>query len=104
MRPSEKMRERGQHALVPLTQKCGQNVFADSLAPQMVAAVAAWVRGGIEVDPVNLGSARDAIPANADTLAAKPEAPLQSIEIDAARGIEVDFRFHCHVLLPIQAG
>jgi hypothetical protein len=61
------------------------------------------MRGGIEVDPVNLGSACDTIPADADTLAAKPEAPLQSIEIDAACGIEVDFHFHCHVMLPIQA-
>jgi hypothetical protein len=103
LNPLEKSRQRRQDALVPLTQECGQNVFADSLAPQMIAAIAAWVRGGVEVDPVNLGSSRDTISTDADTLTAKPEAPLQSIEIDAARGIEVDLHVHCHELLPIQA-
>jgi hypothetical protein len=52
---------------------------------------------------VILGSSGDTIAPDADTLTAKPEASLQSIEIDAARGIEVDLHIHCHVLLPIQA-
>jgi hypothetical protein len=103
LNPLEKSRQRRQDALVPLTQECGQNVFADPLAPQMIAAIAAGVRGGIEIDPVILGSTCDTISANADTFTAKPEASLQSIEIDAARGIEVDLHVYCHLLLPIQA-
>jgi len=52
---------------------------------------------------VVVGPSGDAVPARADPLDAKPEAPLQSIEVDAARGVEVDPNFRCHVLLPIQA-
>jgi hypothetical protein len=103
LNPLEKSRQRRQDALVPLTQECGQNVFADSLAPQVIAAIAARVRGGIEVDPVILGSSGDAITAEADPLTAESETPLQSVEVDATRGIEVDLHFVCHVLLPIQA-
>jgi hypothetical protein len=101
--PLEKSRQRRQDALVPLTQECGQNVFADSLAPQMIAAIAARVRGRVEVDPMILGSSRDAIATKADALTAKPETSLQSVEIDATRGVEVDLDFDYHVLLPIQA-
>src|SRR5579884_1713028 len=51
-----------------------------------------------------LGSSGDAIAAVADALAAETDAPLQPIEIDTARGIEVDHDFGVHVvLLPIQA-
>jgi hypothetical protein len=50
-----------------------------------------------------LGSSRDAVSAQADALATKPEASLQPVEIDATRGVEVDLHFDCHVLLPIRA-
>jgi len=103
LNPLEKSRQRRQDALVPLTQECGQNVFADSLAPQVIATVAARVRGRVEVDPVILGSSHDAITAEADALTAESKTPLQSVEIDATGGIEVDLHFVCHVLLPIQA-
>jgi hypothetical protein len=102
MNSCEKSRECGEHALVPFTQECGQNVFADALTPEMVAAVAARVSGGVEVHPVILGSARDAIAAGADALTAEPEAPLQTVEVDATCGVEVDLHFFCHVLLPIR--
>ena len=103
LNPLEESRQRRQDALVPLTQECGQNVFADPLAPQMIAAIAARVRSRIEVHPVNLGSSCDAIPAESDALTAEPEAPPQSIEVDTAGGVEVDLHDHCHVLLPIHA-
>jgi hypothetical protein len=69
----------------------------------MITAITAGVRGRVEVDPMILGSSRDAVPARADAFTAKPEAPLQSVEIDATRGVEVDPHFDCHVLLPIHA-
>jgi len=104
LNPLKESRQRRQDALVPLTQECGQNVFADPLAPQVIAAIAAWVRGGVEVHPVNLGSSGDTVPANADTFTTKAEASLEPVEIDATCGVEVDLHFICHFqLLPIQA-
>jgi hypothetical protein len=103
LNPLEKSRQRRQDALVPLTQECGQNVFADPLTPQVIAAVAAGVGGGVEVDPVILSSSGDAVAADADALTAKPEASLQTVEIDATRGVEVDQCLLRHLLLPIQA-
>ena len=52
---------------------------------------------------MHMGPTRYAVASVANSLAAKPEASLQSIEIDATRGIEVDENFVGHVLLPIQA-
>jgi len=99
----EKARQRRHDALVSLTQECGQNVFADLLTPQMIAAVAARVSIGVEVDPVILSAPGDAVASVADSLTAKPHASLQTVEVDATCGIEVDQSFLCHVLLPIQA-
>jgi hypothetical protein len=103
MSPCEKSRQRRDDALVPLTQECGQNVFADPFAPQVIAAVAAGMGGGVEVDPVVLSSSGDAVAAGADALTPKPEASLQSVEVDTTGGVEIDQHFGCHVLLPIQA-
>ena len=68
-------RQCGDHAFVPFAKKGGENVFADSLAPQVITAVASRVRGRIEIHPVVVASAGHMIPAAADSLAAKPEAP-----------------------------
>jgi hypothetical protein len=92
----EESRQRRQDALVSFTQECGQNVFADAFAPQVVAAVAAWVRKSVEVDPMFLGSPNDAVTAGADTLSAESETPLQSIEVDATCGVEVDHQLVIH--------
>ena len=100
MSPSKESWQRRDDALVPLTQECGQDVFADSFAPQVVAAVAARVGGGVEVDPMILGSSRDAVASGRYSLTAKPEASLQTVEIDATRGVEVDEDFVRHVTAP----
>src|SRR5689334_257348 len=94
--PREKSRQRRHDALVALTQKCGQNVFADPLAPQVVAAIAARVRGGVEVDPMVLSPAGNPVPAVADSLTAEAKAPLQTVEVDASSGVEVDLHFVRH--------
>jgi hypothetical protein len=100
MSPSKESWQRRDDALVPLTQECGQNVFADSFPPQVIAAVAAGVGGGVEVDPMVLGSSRDAVASCAYSLTAKPEASLQTVEIDATRGVEVDEDFVRHDTAP----
>src|SRR4051812_17163115 len=43
--------QRFHDAVVSLSQKRRQDVLADLLAPQMVAAVAPGMRGGIEIHP-----------------------------------------------------
>jgi hypothetical protein len=96
-------RKRSQHALIPLTQQRRQNVLTDALAPQVIATVAARVRSRIEVDPVVVRPTRNTVSAVADPFSAKPEAPFQAIEVDAARGIEIDHHIRCHALLPIHA-
>jgi hypothetical protein len=101
--PRKKSWQRRDDALVPFTQECGQNVFADSLTPQVIAAVAARVSIRVEVDPMVLGSSGDAVATVADSLTAKPDASLQTVEVDAAGGVEVDQECFGHVLLPIQA-
>lgn len=102
MDPGEKTRQRSQHALVPLTQECGHDVFANAIAPQVVAAVAARMRGAVEVDPVVVGASGHAIPADADALTTEAKGPLEAVEIDTTRGVEVD-QCAIHVVLPIQA-
>src|SRR3954447_5771207 len=94
--PREEPRQRRHDALVALTQECGQDVLADSLAPEVIAAVAARMRGGIEVDPMVLDTARDPVPAVADPLTAESKAPLQTVEVDASCGVEVDLHFVRH--------
>src|SRR3954465_11324630 len=96
VRSCEESRQRRQHALVSFAQKCGQNVLADPLPPEVIAAVAARVRGGVQVDPMVLRPASDAIAAVADALTVEPEAPLQPIEVDATSGVEVDHDFSVH--------
>jgi hypothetical protein len=104
MSPRKESWQRRDDALVPFTQECGQNVFANALTPKMIAAVAARMSGSVEVDPVILGSSGDTVASCADALTTKTEASLQPVEIDASCGVEVDQDFVRHlVLLPIQA-
>ena len=100
MSPSKESWQRRDDALVPLTQECGQDVFADSFPPQVIAAVAAGMGGGVEVHPVVLGSSGDAVPSGGYALTAKPETSLQTVEIDATCGVEVDEDFVRHDTAP----
>ncbi|HXT15665.1 MAG TPA: hypothetical protein VN706_08545 [Gemmatimonadaceae bacterium] len=50
----------------------------------------------MKVDPMVLRAAGDAVPASADALTVESKAPLQPVEIDAARGVEVDHDFDVH--------
>ena len=100
MSPSKESWQRRDDALVPLTQECGQNVFADAFPPQVIAAIAAWVGGGVEVDPMILGSSGDAVPSRGYSLTAKPKASLQTVEIDATSCVEVDEDFVRHGTAP----
>jgi hypothetical protein len=103
MCPCEESWQRRHDAFVSLTQECGQNVFADPIAPQVVAAVAARVSACVEVDPVVLGPAGDTVASVPYAFTVKSETSLQPIEIDTTCGVEVDENFGCHLLLPIQS-
>src|SRR5207237_8797112 len=50
--PARQHAECADHPLLPLAQQRGENVLADLLAPEMVAAVAARVGAAVEVHPV----------------------------------------------------
>jgi hypothetical protein len=99
----EKAWQRRDDALVPFTQECGQNVFANLLTPQVIAAVAARVSVRVEVDPMILSPSGDAVASVAYALTMKPKASFQTVEIDATSGVEVDQCLLRHLLLPIQA-
>jgi hypothetical protein len=78
---------------VSLAQQRGEDVLADLLAPQMVAAVATRMRGGVQIHPVIVRSAGHAIAAVTYPLAMQQETPPQPLQIDAAHGVDVDLQF-----------
>jgi hypothetical protein len=53
---------------------------------------------------MNLSPSGHAISAKADTLAAESETPLQAVEIDTTRGVEIDLHFVCHCPAPNPGG
>src|SRR5512133_1140939 len=81
----EQSPQRAHDAIVPLAQQRGEDVLAQLLAPQVVAAVAARVRRRVQVDPVILRAARDAVAAESHALAVQLQAALEPLEVDAAR-------------------
>jgi hypothetical protein len=86
----EEPRQCGDHALVAFAKQRGEDVLADSLAPQVITAVASRVRGSVEVYPVIVATAGDVIPSASDALATKPKAAGQTAEVDTASGVEFD--------------
>jgi hypothetical protein len=85
--------ERVHDAVVALAQERGEDVLAQLLAPQMVAAIASRMRRRVQIHPVVVIAAGHVIPAVADTLAMQQQAPSQPRQIDAAHGVDVDRRF-----------
>jgi hypothetical protein len=53
---------------------------------------------------MNLSPSGHAVSATADTLTAESETPLEPVEIDATRGVEIDFHFVCHCPAPNPRG
>src|SRR5207253_710075 len=90
---TEQLPERVHDAVVSFTQQRREDVLADLLAPQMVAAVASRVRGGVEIHPVIVLPAGDVIAAVTHPLSMQQETPPQPLQIDATSGVDVDLRF-----------
>jgi hypothetical protein len=101
-KPTDEVRERYDHAHVPLSEQRREDVLADAVAPEMVAAITPRMRGRVKVHPMILGASGHEVLPLPYALAAKPQAPLQPAEIHPAGGIEID-RHVFHHLLPIQA-
>src|SRR4051812_39460228 len=57
----DQLAQRTENALVSLAEQRREDVLADLVAPEMIAAVAARHLGGVQVDPVSLGAAGDAV-------------------------------------------
>lgn len=76
-----------------LAEQRRQDVFADPLAPQMVAAVAPRQVCGIEVNPMGLCAASDQVLPRSYSLSVEFEAPFQPIQVDSAGAIKIDGRF-----------
>jgi hypothetical protein len=82
--------ERSEHTLIPFAQEGRQDVLADLIAPQVVAAIAAGQLGGIQVHPVGLVAADHAIAAGRDPLGTQVEPAFKAGEIEHAYGVEID--------------
>jgi hypothetical protein len=82
------------HALISLSQKRGENVLADPLAPQVIAAVAARVKRRVEIDPMILGATGKMIPAFANAIGLERQTALEASDINAACHFEIDCWFH----------
>jgi hypothetical protein len=76
------------HPLVTFPQECGEDVFADLLAPEVIGAVTAGKVTGVQVDPVGLDPTFHPISPGPDAVRTKPKAPLQAARIDTG-GVEV---------------
>src|SRR5205085_2276031 len=94
---TEELAERVDDPVVPFAQQRGEDVLADPLAPQVIAAVAARMRGGVEVHPVIVLAAGHVVPAVAQTLTGQQQAAPQAVEVDATSGIDVDLQLLQHV-------
>ena len=101
--PGEQGWQRLDDALVPFPQERGEDVLADSLSPKVVPAIAARMRRRVEIHPVLVTSAGYAVPALCHALTAEAETALQTAQVDAASGVEIDLHFGHVRLLPIQA-
>jgi hypothetical protein len=79
----------------PFTKQRGEDVLADPLAPDVVAAVAARDGRRVQVHPVGVVATNDLIAAVPNALSFELETPFESIQVDAAGGVEVDC-YVCH--------
>jgi hypothetical protein len=93
----EQAAHRVHHPVMPLAQQCSEDVLAQLVAPQVIAAVAARVRRGVQVHPVVVLATGHVVPPIAHPLALQQEAPPQPVEVHPTHGIEVDLQLLHHV-------
>ena len=82
--------QRPHYALVAFTEEGGEDVLADALAPEVIAAVAAGVAGRVEIHPVHLVATTDAVAPIPYALALETKTALEAGEIHSAGGVEID--------------
>ena len=89
--------ERGEHPLVSLSKQGGEDVLADALAPEVIAAVTAGEAGSVEVYPMGLAAAGNPVAARRDPVALQLQAALQTAELHPAGGSKIDLDFHTQI-------
>ena len=95
--PLEERAERANDGVVPLAEEGREDVLADALAPDVVTAVAARDRHRVQIYPVIVIAPNDVVPPIAYAASLELEAPLEAVQIDAARSVEIDVRL-CHFI------
>jgi hypothetical protein len=91
----EEPAKRADHPVVPLAQQRREDVFADLLPPQMIAAVTPRYRARVKIHPVLVIATSHQIATLTDPIAAKAETPFQTTEVHAPRRIEIDRNRSC---------
>ena len=86
----EQRSERPDDRLIALAEEGGEDVLADPIPPEMVAAVAARNRCCVEVDPVIVVAAYHMVSAFADPPSFELEASFQPVQVNAAGPVEID--------------
>ena len=86
----EQRTERPDDRVIPLAQKGREDVLADPIPPEVIAAVAARNRRGVEVDPMFVVAANYVISAVADSPSVERQASFQPIQINSACPLEID--------------
>ncbi len=81
----------GEHPLIAFAQEGGEDVLADLLAPEVVAAIAPGQLGAEQVHPMGLKAAGNPVAAGADAVPFELEAALEAPGIDGNSG-KVDGR------------
>ena len=98
--PLEQGAKRADDGVVPFAEQGGQDVLADLVPPQVIAAVTPRYGGGVEVDPMIVVAAYDVVSAFTDTPSFELEASFQPVEVDPTSSFEIDCRVcHSHLLL-----
>jgi hypothetical protein len=88
----DELAQGGEHPLVSFAEKRGEDVLADLVAPEMVAAVATGEAGGVEVNPMGLRPTCYPVPARSNAGSPQVETALQAVEADSAPGGKIKGR------------
>ena len=86
----EQRTERTNDRVIALAKKGGEDVLADPIPPEVIAAVAARNGRGVQVDPVIVVAAYHMVSAFADPSSLELEASFQPVQVNAAGPLEID--------------
>ena len=89
--------KRADDGVVTFAEQRSEDVLADPLAPDVIAAITPRDRGGIEVDPVGMVASDYVVLSVTNTPPVEFERSFESVEINAAGGGEIDAYGSCFV-------